>query len=111
MTDKNILNDNLENISTTSSLIVKKFEPTDEQLEIIQKAKNMKNGEILIVNALAGCAKTTTLQLIAEDNPNSKFLYLAFNHAIVEEAGKNFLQIQKLQLFMLLQEVIQVKKR
>jgi|GEM_PF-2912962 len=90
MTDKNILNDNLENISTTSSLIVKKFEPTDEQLEIIQKAKNMKNGEILIVNALAGCAKTTTLQLIAEDNPNSKFLYLAFNHAIIEEGRKKF---------------------
>jgi superfamily I DNA/RNA helicase len=63
---------------------------TKEQEDILHSAKNMNAGDILIVNALAGCAKTTTLKKIAEDNPDNKFLYLAFNRAIVEEAKKRF---------------------
>jgi superfamily I DNA/RNA helicase len=66
------------------------MKPTKEQEEILHSAKNMEKGQILIVNALAGCAKTTTLQKIAEDNPDSKFLYLAFNRAIVEDAKNRF---------------------
>ncbi|EJF06407.1 hypothetical protein ThvES_00015120 [Thiovulum sp. ES] len=63
---------------------------TKEQEDILNSAKNMDVGDILIVNALAGCAKTTTLEMIARDNPTSSFLYLAFNRAIVEDAKARF---------------------
>lgn len=58
---------------------------TTEQLEIIDKAKNLKPNEILKIQAIAGSGKTSTLKEIANALPNSKFLYLAFNKAIVEE--------------------------
>jgi len=64
--------------------------PTKEQLSILESAQNMQNGDVLLVNALAGCAKTTTLKMITENNPNSKFLYLAFNRSVVEEAKATF---------------------
>jgi superfamily I DNA/RNA helicase len=63
---------------------------TQEQEEILKIARNMEIGDILIVNALAGCAKTTTLKMIAEENLDSRFLYLAFNRAIVEDAREKF---------------------
>jgi len=66
--------------------------PTDEQKDILKSAENMKTGDIMIVNALAGCAKTTTLKLIAEANPNSSFLYLAFNKSIVDDGKSKFPQ-------------------
>ena len=68
----------------------KKMTLTEEQKQILQTAKNLKIGDILIINALAGCAKTTTLQKVAEDNPDSKFLYLAFNRNVVEEGQRKF---------------------
>jgi superfamily I DNA/RNA helicase len=73
--------------------------PTNEQMEILKVAKNMKKGDILLVNALAGCAKTTTLKMITEDNQSSKFLYLAFNKAIVEESKNKFPENTKLSTF------------
>ena len=50
----------------------------------------MQEGEIVLVNALAGCAKTSTLKMVAEQNPQSQFLYLAFNRKIVDEAVESF---------------------
>lgn len=67
-----------------------KFKPTTEQIQILKEAKLLKKGEVLVVNALAGCAKTTTLQMIAEENLDSKFLYLAFNKNVVEDGKSKF---------------------
>ncbi len=66
------------------------FKLTEEQEVILKKVNNMKRGNIILINALAGCAKTSTLKIIAQNNLNSKFLYLAFNRKIVDEAKISF---------------------
>lgn len=66
------------------------FKLTEEQEAILKQTEKMKQGEILLINALAGCAKTSTLKIISENNLNSKFLYLAFNRKIVDEAKVSF---------------------
>lgn len=66
------------------------FKLTEEQEAILEQTEKMKQGEILLINALAGCAKTSTLKIIAENNLKSKFLYLAFNRKIVDEAKASF---------------------
>lgn len=63
---------------------------TPEQLEIIITAKQMCINEILKINAFAGTGKTSTLIAIANAMPEKKFLYLAFNSAIVAESKKKF---------------------
>jgi len=67
-----------------------KFKPTDEQAEIIKTSKKMKQGQVLIIEALAGCTKTSTLEMITNENSDKRFLYLAFNTKIVEDARKRF---------------------
>ena len=57
--------------------------PTPEQEAIIDAAVNTK--ENLMVSALAGAAKTSTLVMIAEALPNTKILSLAFNKKIATE--------------------------
>ncbi|MBU1667731.1 AAA family ATPase [bacterium] len=69
---------------------IKSFQPTEEQLEIIKTSKEMEQGQVLIIEALAGCTKTSTLEMITKENPESKFLYLAFNKKIVEDARNRF---------------------
>lgn len=66
------------------------FQPTTEQAVAVHKASNMSADETLLITAFAGAAKTTTLELIAQSLPQRRFLYLAFNKAIVEEAKKRF---------------------
>jgi len=61
---------------------------TAEQTEIITSIPNIK--DCLQINAFAGTGKTTTLIKIAERYPDRKFLYLAFNKAIAEEAKRRF---------------------
>ena len=63
---------------------------TDEQQDIISISKKLKKNETLKIDACAGSGKTATLIEIAKANPQSKFLYLAFNKAIVEEAKSRF---------------------
>lgn len=63
---------------------------TDEQKHIIDLSKTLKNNEILAIQACAGSGKTSTLREIALANPNAKFLYLAFNKAIVTESHSKF---------------------
>lgn len=63
---------------------------TPEQENIILTAKFMKQNETLKINALAGCGKTFTLTAIAKELKDKKFLYLAFNKAIVESSRKKF---------------------
>lgn len=64
-----------------------KIRPTDEQLRVITAAKT---GKDLVVQALAGTGKTTTLRLLAEALHDKQGTYIAFNKAIVEEAVAKF---------------------
>jgi len=62
-----------------------KPKPTDEQLAILDEVRN--GNDNLLVNALAGSGKTSTIEMIVEElPPNEEPLYVAFNKAIVEEA-------------------------
>lgn len=63
---------------------------TEEQQRIIAYVKQMKRGERLKVEAKAGSGKTSTLVEVARANPDKRFLYLAFNKAIVNEAKGKF---------------------
>lgn len=60
--------------------------PTPEQLKIIDAAKN--SGDNLIISALAGAAKTSTLVLIAKALSNRSILCLAFNKRIALEMAE-----------------------
>lgn len=59
--------------------------PTPEQQAIIDQARS---DESLLINALAGAAKTTTLVLLAQKLPMEPTLCLAFNKRIAEEMSK-----------------------
>ena len=58
---------------------------TKEQVDIVENT----HGDT-IIKAFAGTGKTTTLIELALARPETKFLYLAFNKAISEEASKKF---------------------
>lgn len=62
------------------------FAPTPEQQEIISAALTTK--ENILINALAGAAKTTTLELICKALPVQPILSLAFNKRIALEMTK-----------------------
>ncbi len=57
--------------------------PTPEQAAIIDAAKSTKDN--LLINALAGAAKTSTLVMIAHALPTQPILSLAFNKRIATE--------------------------
>ena len=61
--------------------------PTTEQQAIIDAAKSPAS---LMVNALAGTGKTTTLTMLAKALPKEPTLALAFNKKIKEELEKRF---------------------
>lgn len=63
---------------------------TDEQQKIIEKCRELKPDESLKIDACAGSGKTATLVEIARAIPQARFLYLAFNKAIVENARTRF---------------------
>lgn len=58
---------------------------TKEQTEIVKF-----NQDKLVIQALAGTGKTTTLIEFAKKYPQYKFLYLSFNRAIADEAKTKF---------------------
>lgn len=60
--------------------------PTAEQQAIVDAALNSTDN--LLINALAGAAKTTTLELICKAMPVMPILSLAFNKRIAEEMKK-----------------------
>ena len=61
--------------------------PTEEQERVVLAAKS---GKDLVIQALAGTGKTTTLKLLAEALFEKRGTYIAFNKAIVEEAESKF---------------------
>lgn len=63
-----------------------KFKPTKQQLDILATFKTTR---VLKVNACAGSGKTSTLELLAADNPKPSLL-LAFNKSIADEASRRF---------------------
>lgn len=60
--------------------------PTPEQEAIIDRAVSTKDS--ILINALAGAAKTTTLEMICQALPVQPILSLAFNKRIADELGK-----------------------
>jgi len=65
------------------------MEPNTEQREIIRASRNRQNRR-LVVDALAGTGKTSTLVQVAEANPYVQFLYIAYNTAAKEDAMARF---------------------
>ena len=62
---------------------------TKQQKDILEAVKQYKT---IKINAFAGTGKTTTLKLIANEYPNKRILYLAFNSSIKNEASAIFPQ-------------------
>jgi len=65
------------------------FAPTEEQAAIVASARQGGNH---IITAYAGCAKSTTLELVARDLPPTPSLYVVFNKKNKIEAEKKFPQ-------------------
>jgi DNA polymerase III epsilon subunit-like protein len=86
--EKNIITREISRIADKSMLNeIESLTLTDEQKSIIKSIKTYKKLKIL---AYAGTGKTTTLKFITQKYDQYKFLYIAFNKSIVEEARKNF---------------------
>lgn len=64
------------------------MEKTEEQAHILNALHS--NGDNLMVNALAGTGKTTTLEMIQAESKTKPILCLAFNKAIATEMEKRF---------------------
>lgn len=62
--------------------------PTDEQIAILDLFENSSSN--IMINALAGTGKTTTLDLIQENANEAPILCLAFNKRAAEEMEKKF---------------------
>lgn len=64
---------------------------TNEQMEILYHEPEV--GDVVAVNALAGCGKTTTISLLCEKvkmiHPDKDVLYLVFNKRMKEEAAQS----------------------
>ncbi len=60
--------------------------PTLEQVEIIEAA--CKRDQNLMVNALAGTGKTSTIEMVERQYPKKPLLYIVFNKKNAEEAEK-----------------------
>ena len=60
------------------------MDPTDEQSHILSLARDTRAN--LMISALAGCGKTTTLELIEKAQPDKPVLYCAFNKKIADDA-------------------------
>lgn len=63
------------------------YPPTDEQQAAIDI---YAGGESCVIQALAGSGKTSTLRMIAEQNPGQRFQFVAFNRAIVNDVAGSF---------------------
>jgi superfamily I DNA/RNA helicase len=65
------------------------MEKTDEQTAILDAYHG--SGDNLIVNALAGTGKTSTIEMIQAESKETRILCLAFNKAIAQEMENRFL--------------------
>jgi DNA helicase-2/ATP-dependent DNA helicase PcrA len=70
---------------------------TDEQLDILTAASTTKDN--LMISALAGCGKTSTLEAIESVLPRGPILYLVFNRKNADEAEKRMLSTTTVRTF------------
>lgn len=63
------------------------MEPNQEQRAIVKASRTART---MVVDALAGTGKTSTLELVGNANPYTQFLYVAYNRAIADEAALRF---------------------
>src|SRR3954471_9701683 len=69
--------------------------PTPEQHAILDAVRTTEDN--LLVEALAGAAKTTTLEMIANTIRNKPIMAIAFNKRIAEEMSKRLHALVKCQ--------------
>jgi hypothetical protein len=72
---------------TIAAAVPEARQATAEQQTAIDK---FNTGENLVIIALAGTGKTTTLRMLAEQDPQRPGLYLSFNKAISKDAEAKF---------------------
>ncbi|GIJ10760.1 UvrD-helicase domain-containing protein [Micromonospora andamanensis] len=65
------------------------LKPTDEQQQVID-AFTSADRPTIVVQAGAGCGKSSTLKMAAKAQPNRKGLYVAYNKALAVEARGDF---------------------
>lgn len=63
---------------------------TQEQQEVVDYAKQSKDGELILIDSVAGSGKTTLLRAIADELQDTAGLYLAYNKAIATSSKKKF---------------------
>lgn len=63
-----------------------------DELQLLQKLYDTSDDQILFFFCLcpAGTGKTTTLVKYAEQRPHLRFLYVAFNKSVANEAQRRF---------------------
>lgn len=61
--------------------------PTDEQQQVIDA---FRAGSTIVVEAGAGCGKSSTLNMSANAMPARRGIYVAYNKALADEAKRNF---------------------
>lgn len=76
-----------------------RFNPNEEQ-QMVTDA--VMTGEDVVVRALAGTGKTSTLELVAQrledQEPNKKLVYLTFTRKMTEEAVKKFAKFKNVEV-------------
>lgn len=65
--------------------------PSEEQRLILAKYKSNHN---ICIRAVAGAGKTTTLLLLARDNPHQRILILSYNRALQEDTNAKIKSLQ-----------------
>src|SRR6266700_347926 len=70
---------------------------TDEQTDILAAAKATRSN--LMISALAGTGKTSTLELLERTVPRGPILYLVFNRKNADEAAKRMLSTSTVRTF------------
>src|SRR6266705_5104190 len=70
---------------------------TDEQSDILTAAKASRNN--LMISALAGTGKTSTLELLERAVPRGPILYLVFNKKNADDASKRMLSTTTVRTF------------
>lgn len=67
---------------------VDRLPPTEEQQVILDRVRSTETN--LVINALAGTGKTTTLEMVQASSKRQPVLYLAFNTKVAKEAEEKF---------------------
>jgi len=78
-------------------MLDKPHEHTDEQIDILNAASMTKDN--LMLSALAGTGKTTTLEAVERVLPRGPILYLVFNRKNADEAEKRMLSTTTVRTF------------